>query len=224
MDGAALQHSWGVVAKSGDEVPLYFYSHLFLAHPEVRELFPVSMSGQRDKLVGALGRIVSNVNTIDDVVPFIQQLGRDHRRFSAVAQHYDAVGASLLATLQHFLGSAWTDELAADWAAAYGLIAKTMVQAAEEAAETSPDAWPADVLAVERRTMDVAVLQVRPRQLLSYRAGQSVAVESRNGRGCGGTSARPTRRAPTDRSSSTCSWWPEDRSAGRWCGRCGPAT
>jgi NAD(P)H-flavin reductase/hemoglobin-like flavoprotein len=177
MDTAALEHSWDIVAKSGDEVPLYFYSHLFLHHPELRELFPVSMSNQRDKLVGALGRVVSNVNMLDEVVPFIQQLGRDHRRFSVVAEHYDAVGASLLATLRHFLGSTWTEPLAADWAAAYGLIAKVMVQAAEEAAETTPEWWVADVTGVERRTIDVAVLQVRPRQPLHYLPGQSVAVE-----------------------------------------------
>jgi NAD(P)H-flavin reductase/hemoglobin-like flavoprotein len=177
MDAAALEHSWDIVAKSGDEVPLYFYSHLFLHHPELRDLFPVSMSNQRDKLVGALGRIVSNVNMLDEVVPFIQQLGRDHRRFSVIAEHYDAVGASLLATLRHFLGSTWTESLAADWAAAYGVIAKVMVQAAEEAAETTPDWWVADVTGVERRTIDVAVVQVRPRQPLDYLPGQSVAVE-----------------------------------------------
>lgn len=31
----------------GDEVPLFFYSHLFLSHPEVRQMFPVSMAAQR---------------------------------------------------------------------------------------------------------------------------------------------------------------------------------
>lgn len=108
MDPAALKNSWALVAKSGDEVPLFFYSHLFLSHPEVREMFPVSMAAQRDKLVGALGAVVSNAAQIDEVVPFLQQLGRDHRRFSVVAEHYSAVGASLLATLQHFLGAAWT--------------------------------------------------------------------------------------------------------------------
>jgi hemoglobin-like flavoprotein len=40
MDSTALQDSWKYVAKSGDEVPLFFYSHLFLSHPEVRDMFP----------------------------------------------------------------------------------------------------------------------------------------------------------------------------------------
>ena len=74
----------------------------------------------------------------DDVTVFIQQLGRDHRRFSVAPQHYQAVGTSLLATLKNFLGDDWTERLAADWAAAYGLIARVMVEAAEESSETSP--------------------------------------------------------------------------------------
>ena len=138
MDTAALKDSWELVAKSGDDVPLYFYSHLFLSHPDLRAMFPISMSGQRDKLVGALGRVVSNVDQLDEVTPFIQQLGRDHRRFSVLPEHYNAVGASLLATLKQFLGASWTDQLAADWAAAYGVIARVMVEAAEESSETSP--------------------------------------------------------------------------------------
>ena len=72
MDAAALKESWAIVAKSGDEVPLYFYSHLFLSHPELRELFPISMAAQRDKLVTALGTIVSNVDKVEEVKPFIE--------------------------------------------------------------------------------------------------------------------------------------------------------
>lgn len=177
MDATALKESWAIVAKSGDEVPLYFYSHLFLSHPELREMFPISMAAQRDKLVSALGRIVSNVDRVEEVQGFIQQLGRDHRRFSVIAEHYSAVGGSLLATLQQFLGPAWTEDLAADWAAAYGLVAKVMVTAAEEATEHSPAWWDADVVSVDRRTIEVSVVELRTRQPFGYRPGQSVAVE-----------------------------------------------
>lgn len=177
MDVRSLQDSWAVVAKSGDEVPHFFYGHLFLTHPELREMFPVSMAAQRDKLVGALGRIVSNVDKLPEVTPFIEQLGRDHRKFDVIAQHYPAVGASLLATLQHFLGAAWTQQLATDWAEAYGLIAKVMVTAAEQSEDTEPPWWPAEVVSVERRTLDVTVLQLRPEQHFPYEPGQSFAME-----------------------------------------------
>ena len=177
MNTDALKHSWEQVAKSGDEVPLYFYSHLFLSHPELRDMFPISMAAQRDKLVGALGQVVSNVDQLDNVVPLIQQLGRDHRRFSVIPEHYNAVGGSLLATLKQFLGAAWTEELAADWAAAYGVIARTMVEAAEDSSDTSPAWWDAEVVATERRTMDITVIQIRPQPRYDYSPGQSFAME-----------------------------------------------
>src|SRR5215210_1554338 len=177
MDTAALKGSWANVAAHGDDVPLYFYSHLFLMHPEVRSMFPIQMSGQRDKLVAALGAVVSNVDELDKIVPILEQLGRDHRRFSVVTEHYEVVGASLLATLRRFLGTAWTPDLAATWAEAYGLVAKVMVAAAEQHEDVAPASWEADVVRVERRSVEVAVIDVAPREPFPYRAGQSVAVE-----------------------------------------------
>jgi NAD(P)H-flavin reductase/hemoglobin-like flavoprotein len=177
MDTAALKASWGKVAAAGDDVPLYFYSHLFLSHPEVRPMFPIQMSGQRDKLWAALGAVVSNVDEVDKVLPLLEQLGRDHRRFAVITEHYTAVGASLLATLKKFLGPAWTPDLADTWAQAYGLVAKVMVAAAEQDEDVAPASWEADVVRVERRSVEVAVIEVVPREPFPYRAGQSVAIE-----------------------------------------------
>jgi NAD(P)H-flavin reductase/hemoglobin-like flavoprotein len=177
MDTRALKGSWAKVAAAGDDVPLYFYSHLFLRHPEVRSMFPIQMSGQRDKLVAALGAVVSSVDELDEVIPLLEQLGRDHRRFAVVTEHYDAVGASLLATLKKFHGPLWTPNLADTWAQAYGLVAKVMVAAAERHEDLAPAYWEADVVSVERRSVEVAVIEIAPRQEFPYRAGQSVAVE-----------------------------------------------
>ena len=104
MDAHALQRSWDRVTRHGEQVPLYFYSHLFVSHPEVRSMFPLSMANQRDKFVSALGRIVSHADQIENDADFLRHLGRDHRKYAVVAEHYNAVGASLCATLKHFLG------------------------------------------------------------------------------------------------------------------------
>ena len=52
MDTARLKESWDLVVGHGDLVPQHFYSVLFLKRPELRELFPVSMAVQRDRLSG----------------------------------------------------------------------------------------------------------------------------------------------------------------------------
>lgn len=176
MDTDRLKSTWHEVTLHGDDVALYFYSHLFVTHPELREMFPLTMDAQRDRLVGALGRIVSNVDQLGEVVPYVEQLGRDHRRFTVVAEHYDAVGASLLWTLAHFLGDAWTADVARDWADAYGIVAATMVGAAEEAEDSQPAWWDAEIIEATRVSREIAIVRVQPDTPVPYRAGQSVAL------------------------------------------------
>ena len=178
MDAQRLKDSFARVAEQGDAVALFFYSDLFVRNPRLRDMFPVGMAGQRDKLLGALGRIVSQVDSLPELVPFLQQLGRDHRKFSIVAEHYPEVGASLLATLRYFLGPEWSDDLAEDWNAAYSLVAKVMLDAANEDSMVRPAWWNAQVVSHERRRFDIAVLRVMPDRPLDYLPGQSVALEA----------------------------------------------
>jgi NAD(P)H-flavin reductase/hemoglobin-like flavoprotein len=179
VDVERLKASFARVAGNGDQVPQYFYSYLFLTHPALRELFPVAMSAQRDKLVTALGRIVSGVDELDRVAPFVRSLGRDHRKFGVVADHYPQVGDALLATLAYFAADDWTPELAADWREAYATVAQVMTAAAEQAADTGPPWWDAEVVAHDRRPgTSVAVITARPHTRLDYVPGQSVGVES----------------------------------------------
>ncbi|RRR99331.1 globin domain-containing protein [Glycomyces terrestris] len=176
IDADRLKKNWSLVAAHGEQVPLYFYSTLFLTHPETRDLFPMNMAAQRDKLVNALGAVVSNVDTIDEVVPTLQALGRDHRKFGALRGHYPAVGEALLATLEHFSGPHWTPAIAADWAEAYGLVSATMADAADAAAHYTPAWWDAEVVAHDRRDLETAVLTLAPGTRLDYLPGQSVSL------------------------------------------------
>ena len=176
MDIPAMRANFAKAAATGDEAPLYFYSHLFLSHPETRAMFPVSMAHQRDRLFSALGDVVARVDDLDSLVPILQQLGRDHRKFGTLAAHYPAVGASLLATLEHF-DDQWGPDLAKDWTEAYTLVAEVMIAAADEAAE-APAWWDADVVGHEVRAIDVAVLRVRPRARYDYLPGQSLSLET----------------------------------------------
>lgn len=177
MDPQRLKDNFAQVARQGDTVALFFYADLFVRDPPLRDMFPVGMAAQRDKLLAALGHTVSNVDNLAELVPFLQQLGRDHRKFGIVAEHYPQVGASLLATLRYFSGTDWTDELAEDWSTAYGLVAKVMLEAAEEDAQDRPAWWDGKIIAVDRRRFDIAVLRILPNRPVPYRPGQSVAME-----------------------------------------------
>jgi NAD(P)H-flavin reductase/hemoglobin-like flavoprotein len=178
LDIARLKSSFARVAMHGDEVPLHFYSDLFLKHPETRQMFPVSMQAQRAHLVEALMNIVSSVDNLDNLTAFLRDLGRDHRKFGTLAGHYDAVGDSLLTTFAYFCGDAWDAELEADWIGAYELIATVMTAAAQEDEQRHPAYWTGTVIAQERKAFDIAVLTVRTEPRLEYLPGQSVAIES----------------------------------------------
>jgi NAD(P)H-flavin reductase len=92
-----------------------------------------------------------------------------------LAQHYDAVGTALLTALKRFAGEAWTPQVEKAWGDAYGLIARTMLEAAE--ADQGPAWWTAQVIDHQRLTWDLAVVRVKPHQPMPYRAGQYVSVE-----------------------------------------------
>jgi NAD(P)H-flavin reductase/hemoglobin-like flavoprotein len=177
MDTARLRKSFAQVTMHGDEVALFFYASLFLRHPELRDMFPVSMATQRDRLVGALGRIISDVENIEQLRPFLEVLGRDHRKFGVLPDLFKPLGDTLIATLAHFSGPAWTTELEAEWQAAYDIAAQIMIDAAAADELVHPPYWDATVLFHERRAFDTAVFRVGTPEELSYLPGQSVAIE-----------------------------------------------
>ena len=57
-------------------------------------------------------------------------MGERHVSYGVKAEHYDIVGATLLWTLEQGLGDNFTDEVKEAWTIAYGLIAGTMIDAA----------------------------------------------------------------------------------------------
>jgi NAD(P)H-flavin reductase/hemoglobin-like flavoprotein len=178
VDTLRLKDSFAKIVMHGDEVPLFFYSDLFIKQPQMRELFPISMKAQREHLIGAMAQIVAQVDRADDLTVFLQDLGRDHRKFGAVAEHYNAVCNSWMTTVAHFAGESWSAELASDWQEAYSVVANVMLAAAEEDEAVRPATWHGTVISCERRAFDISVLQVRPEPRLDFEPGQSVSIES----------------------------------------------
>jgi NAD(P)H-flavin reductase len=178
VDIDRLEESWRLVVGHGDQLPLRFYSRLFVAHPELREMFPLSMATQRDRFVTALGHTVTRVHDLEAVTPYLHELARDHRKFGVRPEHFAPVGEALLATLADVLGEGWTEQLAGDWTTAYQRVTAVMTDGLEAAARSGPPWWDAEVVAHEHRTFDIAVLTLRPEPAYAYAAGQSVPVET----------------------------------------------
>jgi NAD(P)H-flavin reductase/hemoglobin-like flavoprotein len=171
-----IRASFALVEPRAEDLGRHFYATLFSTAPETRDLFPVNMEVQRSRLLRALVHVVQMVDQPDDLVPFLEQLGRDHRKFGVVAQHYDAVGAALLSSIGEFAGDAWTPEIEKAWTAAYGIVAQAMRTAAQ--AEQGPASWLGRLLDHRRVGWDLAVVTVQTTEPIPYRAGQYVSVET----------------------------------------------
>ncbi|GHJ99790.1 flavohemoprotein [Streptomyces sp. Y2F8-2] len=138
FDPALITGSFAVVEPHGTKITKYFYEHLFDNNPGVRGLFARHMEEQEDRLWNALGGLVANLQDTEVVVRMLRGLGARHVGYGALPEHFPAVGASLLATLRHFAGEAWTPEIEESWTALYGVITTTMSEAmAETAAGTA---------------------------------------------------------------------------------------
>jgi NAD(P)H-flavin reductase len=175
---AAVKETFRYVADAGDKAVGFFYGQLFLRQPHLRELFPPAMDEQRDRLFRALGRIVESLSTPDEMAAYLSQLGRDHRKYRVEPEMYEAVGTALLATLRAFARDAFTSEAQEAWTQVYAAGSSLMIKAAEEDAAENPASWTAEVVSVDHRTDDIAVLTVAPDQPLPFLAGQHLTVQT----------------------------------------------
>ena len=171
-----IRTSFELVAPEAAELARHFYATLFSRAPETRDLFPVNMEVQRSRLLRALVHVVQMVDRPDELVPFLEQLGRDHRKFGVLSEHYDAVGDALLSAIATFAGPGWTPRIEKAWTDAYGIVASAMRAATE--AERGPATWLGRVVGHRRVGWNLAIIEVRTSDPVPYRAGQYVSVET----------------------------------------------
>jgi NAD(P)H-flavin reductase/hemoglobin-like flavoprotein len=171
-----LKESWTLVEENRERLSGHFYARLFLLDPELRQLFPVQMNGQGDRLLEAIITAIHTVGDPESFDEFLRQLGRDHRKYHVDAEHYATMGVALLDALRSTAGDGWNLEYDQAWRDAYAAIAEKMQAGA--AADEDPPFWHGEVLTHERYGPDTAVLTVRALQHpLSWRAGQYLSVE-----------------------------------------------
>jgi NAD(P)H-flavin reductase/hemoglobin-like flavoprotein len=173
---ALIRQSYALVAPQSEELGRHFYATLFSQAPETRELFPVNMEVQRSRLLRALVHVMQMVDRPDELLPFLEQLGRDHRKFGVLPRHYDAVGAALLGTISEFAGPGWTPRVQKAWEDAYGTVANAMRAASQ--AERGPATWLGRVVEHRRIGWDLAIINVQTSEPVPYRAGQYLSVET----------------------------------------------
>lgn len=125
-----VQHSFLKVAPIAEQAADLFYSRLFSLDPALQPLFKGDMKEQGRKLMRMIATAVNGLDRLEELVPAVQDMGRRHAVYGVQPGHYDTVGAALLWTLEKGLGPDFTPEVKEAWAAVYGVLAKTMKDAA----------------------------------------------------------------------------------------------
>jgi len=181
---AEIRESFALIEPYGPEAAAWFYEHFFAANPRYRKYFSADPAGQHRRLFQSVQRIVGDLGRLDEFLPYLRRLALRHRKFGLRAAHYEAFGASLLATVAQYCGPQWTERTNAAWEAGYGLVANVMLEAADEADAVLPPYWEAEVVAHEALTDGIARIAVRPLEdrrrpgPYAFRAGQYAAVET----------------------------------------------
>ena len=131
---AAIERSFRLMAPIAEPAAAIFYENLFARDPSLRPLFARTDIGEQGrKLMQAIGFVVAHLRRPETMLPAVAELGRRHGGYGVQPAHYATVGAALLDTLAEGLGPHFTPEVRAAWTAAYGLLADTMMAAAEPA-------------------------------------------------------------------------------------------
>jgi NAD(P)H-flavin reductase/hemoglobin-like flavoprotein len=178
LDSKLLRDSFTLIDGNIDKVTSHFYALLFLEDPALRDLFPPMMDSQRDRLLTALVRVVHQSDDPAGLTDYLEQLGRDHRKFGVRDGHYQIVWRCLLTALKRFARPGWSPAMDAAWATAYQFVSAAMIAAAADAAADTPAWWNGVVVDHRPVTGSVAILTVEVDQPYPFRPGQYAAIET----------------------------------------------
>lgn len=129
LDVKILQETFARIKLRSTEFSSRFYKNLFTDYPELRPLFTyTSMETQEKKLMIALVSVINNLRNLSYLESILKDMGEKHVGYGVVQSYYPMVGATLLKTLESFLGLEWTPQVKQAWEDGYEAIANLMMQ------------------------------------------------------------------------------------------------
>jgi NAD(P)H-flavin reductase/hemoglobin-like flavoprotein len=170
--------AFSLLEPAADAAMTYFYGQLFAMDAEIAAMFPAAMDTQRRRFFQAMSRIVAGQDDPAGLVPYLERLGRAHRKDGVRDKHFDVFRRALLATMRKFAADAWDDSAQEAFEAAFDYAATVMMDAARRDAEQAPAWWIATVTRTESRGPGIAVLTLQPDQPLPFLPGQHVSVQT----------------------------------------------
>jgi methyl-accepting chemotaxis protein len=127
-----VEDTFAKLAGSGDILVKNFYSELFKRYPDVKPMFAnVDQKEQEKKLLSGLVLVINNIRKPEVLGPALANLGKNHQKYGAVAEHYPAVAETLLDVMGELAGKLWTAPVKQAWTNALNTVATAMLEAYE---------------------------------------------------------------------------------------------
>jgi nitric oxide dioxygenase len=136
-----------VLAEHGYTIIKRFYTRLFDAHPELKNVFNMAhqeQGQQQQALARAVYAYAENIEDPTSLAAVLKNIANKHASLGVRPEHYPIVGENLLAAIEDVLGEAATDDIIAAWAQAYGNLADLLMGMETQLYERSagePGGW-----------------------------------------------------------------------------------
>ncbi|WP_439030335.1 FAD-binding oxidoreductase [Gordonia terrae] len=173
----ALHQLRTAVNRHPDRFVTDVYTRMFAIDPDLRDLFGVSMAAQRVAFHRVIDHVLEAIPAESghaELVEFLAQLGRDHRKFGVEPEHYHVMYAALMGEFAALMEGYWDAETEQTISQAMMLVTGVMRGAAESA--THPARWTAEVVEKYRITRDLAVVRLLAHAPLTFNVGQYLEV------------------------------------------------
>ena len=136
LEADILRNSFELISPQAEEVMSRFYDELFARFPAVKPMFANTTKAKQMKmLLASLKLVIANLDNPDKLVPALQEMGKRHKGYGAVPEHYTAVAETLMDVMKEFAGKAWTKQVHQAWTDALNLVAETMLGGYEDDTE-----------------------------------------------------------------------------------------
>jgi NAD(P)H-flavin reductase/hemoglobin-like flavoprotein len=175
----ALHQLRTAVNRQPDRFVTNVYTRMFAIDPDLRDLFGVSMAAQRVAFHRVIDHVLEAIPAESghaELVEFLAQLGRDHRKFGVEPEHYHVMYAALMGEFGSLMAGYWDAETEQTVSQAMMLVTGVMRGAAESA--THPARWTAEVVEKYRITRDLAVVRLLAHSPLTFNTGQYLEVHT----------------------------------------------
>lgn len=168
------------VNRQPDRFVTNVYTRMFAIDPDLRDLFGVSMAAQQIAFHRVIDHVLEAIPAESghaDLVEFLAQLGRDHRKFGVEPEHYHVMYSALMGEFASLMEGYWDPEAQQTVSQAMMLVTGVMRGGAAETA-THPARWTAEVVEKYRISRDLAVVRLIAHAPLTFNAGQYLEVHT----------------------------------------------